>query len=777
MERILYHLWNFQPEDPEVVKDLFLTSTGYFSVEEEDRISSDYNTIKHHLFGSGKIPATSIGISIMHRLLRCVVNPDTGLLQSLMKEDTKSASLGLQLPVQLMDQVRGYRPQAPPSPDFTVWVKLIPSVGHQLDRHLPSEWTLWLRPQEQYAFVFADQHWYTLGLFRENAGPKISRSIGTRSVRKGLRIVMPLWANSIYQLNGALAKMPPFAKSNTPPAWLDIGSSSPSCHGGRKTPESMISTTKVTAFACGAGSVARGMVIEQPLHAGISSWRDQTTHSRYSTRLRQKLGHWKMIGFPREMVILLKLRFTQTMLAWFASCSLRDLLASLGSPTTNPNMEELGNQVDNDSRPNSVTTKVSGVSVTVSAMISPSNSNSSDSSVGISETLASTVPTSPPSSPTGEDPANAVMQGMEETVEQDHSESDDEEELEVEKAEPQDQYRLGGYHPLKLREVVDSRYEVMRKLGWGEYSTVWLVKSRASETYAAMKVMKGKSSFQIAVAYTDVIQPGSPTYLSCTRSTTYVDLHLLDQFYVHGSNGKHMCLVTELLGEGLDRYAKRFPYQQLPIKLIQTVMRQVILAVSYLHEKCNILHTDIKSNNILLVDGILLATPTIPTEVTVKLIDLGVACWADRVEEHFTDLIQSPELRAPEVCVGAGWGKAADIWSLGLLVYELATGSFLIRHTVHAESIPYIHAIYFGPYPRNLTKDGKYSHFFKEDGTQLIDVEQGWIPLADKIRRLRPPGDSDTEGLIEFLDLMLRLDPAERATLQTLLEHPWLASD
>jgi serine/threonine protein kinase len=76
--------------------------------------------------------------------------------------------------------------------------------------------------------------------------------------------------------------------------------------------------------------------------------------------------------------------------------------------------------------------------------------------------------------------------------------------------------------------------------------------------------------------------------------------------------------------------------------------------------------------------------------VTVKLIDLGVgmymidfsfcgvhlfgitACWADRVEEHFTDLIQSPELRAPEVVVGAGWGKPADIWSLGCLVCILA---------------------------------------------------------------------------------------------------------
>jgi serine/threonine protein kinase len=61
-------------------------------------------------------------------------------------------------------------------------------------------------------------------------------------------------------------------------------------------------------------------------------------------------------------------------------------------------------------------------------------------------------------------------------------------------------------------------------------------------------------------------------------------------------------------------------------------------------------------------------------------------------------------------------------------------------------------------------------------GSQLHPQSEQY-PLADRIKKRRPPGDSNTEGLLQFLVLMLCLDPGERATLQTLLEHPWLAQN
>jgi hypothetical protein len=42
-------------------------------------------------------------------------------------------------------------------------------------------------------------------------------------------------------------------------------------------------------------------------------------------------------------------------------------------------------------------------------------------------------------------------------------------------SEPLNRYEVGGYHPVNVGEVFNQRYKIVRKLGWGLYSTVWLV--------------------------------------------------------------------------------------------------------------------------------------------------------------------------------------------------------------------------------------------------------------------------------------------------------------
>lgn len=47
--------------------------------------------------------------------------------------------------------------------------------------------------------------------------------------------------------------------------------------------------------------------------------------------------------------------------------------------------------------------------------------------------------------------------------------------------ERRDAYRPGGFHPVYIGEVYAGKYEVMNKIGYGVYSTVWLVKDLSKQ--------------------------------------------------------------------------------------------------------------------------------------------------------------------------------------------------------------------------------------------------------------------------------------------------------
>lgn len=47
--------------------------------------------------------------------------------------------------------------------------------------------------------------------------------------------------------------------------------------------------------------------------------------------------------------------------------------------------------------------------------------------------------------------------------------------------EGRDAYKAGGLHPVYIGDVYETKYEVVSKLGWGRYSTVWLVKDLSKE--------------------------------------------------------------------------------------------------------------------------------------------------------------------------------------------------------------------------------------------------------------------------------------------------------
>ena len=69
--------------------------------------------------------------------------------------------------------------------------------------------------------------------------------------------------------------------------------------------------------------------------------------------------------------------------------------------------------------------------------------------------------------------------------------------------EDMSEYKPGGYHPVVIGERYLNRYTVIQKLGWGQFSTVWLAKDNVTNNYVALKIQK--SSFHYTEAAMDEI--------------------------------------------------------------------------------------------------------------------------------------------------------------------------------------------------------------------------------------------------------------------------------
>ncbi len=167
------------------------------------------------------------------------------------------------------------------------------------------------------------------------------------------------------------------------------------------------------------------------------------------------------------------------------------------------------------------------------------------------------------------------------------------------------------------------RYVVVQKLGWGHFSTVWLAHDLKFNTYVAFKVQKSAQHY-LEAAYDEVeildilakntehpewvksvkyYKKDSTEYFRPLSEVTSEDCHcvqLLNSFMHNGSNGKHFVMVFEILGVNLLGIMKRYDYRGIPIPIVRVIAKQILIGLDYLHRICNIIHTDLKPENVIL---------------------------------------------------------------------------------------------------------------------------------------------------------------------------------
>jgi hypothetical protein len=166
-------------------------------------------------------------------------------------------------------------------------------------------------------------------------------------------------------------------------------------------------------------------------------------------------------------------------------------------------------------------------------------------------------------------------------------------------------YSPEDYYPVSIGDVFKSRYQVVGKLGYGAYSTVWLCRdlryrplafwlkiTPSHREYKALKVSTSLSEFPQASAR----EPKVYEHLSQVKSNhpgQSLIRELYDTFEIESLGRKHYCLVQQPMHMSLLDMMNLNPEQPepFPVPLLKTTLRRLLSALDFLHTDAQVIHT------------------------------------------------------------------------------------------------------------------------------------------------------------------------------------------
>ncbi|XP_050695638.1 dual specificity mitogen-activated protein kinase kinase 4-like isoform X3 [Eriocheir sinensis] len=267
------------------------------------------------------------------------------------------------------------------------------------------------------------------------------------------------------------------------------------------------------------------------------------------------------------------------------------------------------------------------------------------------------------------------------------------------------------------------------EIGRGGFGTVNKMVHRKSNTIMAVKLMCMPQRIRSTVDEREQKQ----LLMDLEVVMRSNDCPCIVQFYGAIFKEGDCWICMELMDTSLDKFYK-FIYERMHERLPENMLGKItvatLTALNYLKEKLKIIHRDVKPSNILL-----------DKRGNIKLCDFGISGQLVDSIAKTRDAGCRPYM-APERIDPArarGYDVRSDVWSLGITLMELATGSF--------------------PYP-------KWNSVFE----QLTQVVQGEPP------RLSPNenGNTFSEEFVSFVNTCLIKDESSRPKYRQLLEHPFV---
>ena len=203
-----------------------------------------------------------------------------------------------------------------------------------------------------------------------------------------------------------------------------------------------------------------------------------------------------------------------------------------------------------------------------------------------------------------------------------------------------------------INKIICNRYKILDHLGTGGMATVWLGYDTILDRQVAIKTFKIDANDEDAVKRFNR-EAKAVTSLSHPNIVSIYDVENEGEFYY---------LILEYVkGMTLKDYMIKNP--RIPIETIVHIAKQIASGLSHAHQN-GIIHRDIKPQNILMNENL-----------TCKITDFGIArAYGDTTLTQTNQMLGTVYYLSPEQARGNVATAQSDIYSLGILIFEMITG-------------------------------------------------------------------------------------------------------
>ncbi len=198
-------------------------------------------------------------------------------------------------------------------------------------------------------------------------------------------------------------------------------------------------------------------------------------------------------------------------------------------------------------------------------------------------------------------------------------------------------------------------YDIVSELGRGGMGVVYKGFEASLNRYVAIKVLADSLAHDEAV---------KERFLREARSMAALnDPHIIQIYFIGEDEGQTFFVMEFVEGESLGSMLKRD--HQLTVEQSAKVIQQTAMGLSTAHDR-GVVHRDIKPGNLM-----------ISSRGSVKIADFGIALSNQDMSKKLTttgEFVGTPGYLSPEVCLGKPVDQRSDIFSLGIVLFEMLTG-------------------------------------------------------------------------------------------------------